>query len=79
MKFFTGLPSNLYFEWVYSLIQHKLKKVTKKLSNFDHLLVVFLKLKLALYNKDIAYRFGVSSAVISKVYRGRLPIVAESL
>ena len=40
LKFFTGLPTAKHLEWVYSMIDGKLKKIVRHLSFHDHLLLV---------------------------------------
>ena len=41
--------------------------------------MVLMKLKLGLYNKDIAYIFNVKSFVVSKVFRKWLPVLSHVL
>ena len=79
LKFFTGLPTAKHFEWVYSMIDGKVKKIVRYLSFYDHLLLVLMKLKLGLYNKDLAFRFKIKPVAVSRIFRGWLPILAEYL
>ena len=55
------------------------KKVLNTLSIEDHLLVVLIKLKLGLFNKDISFRFKITEVMVSRIYRQWLPILASSL
>lgn len=45
----------------------------------DHLLVVIMKLRLGLNNRDIAYRFKISERTISNILRSWLPVMANLL
>ena len=38
-----------------------------------------MKLKLGLYNKDLAFRFKIKPVAVSRIFRGWLPILAEYL
>ena len=67
VKFLTGLPALGVFLWVVSLIGDKVKKCSMALSVEDHTLIVLMKLKLGVMNKDIAFRYGCTESMISKV------------
>ena len=45
----------------------------------NHLLVVLMKIRLGISNKDLGYRFLVTAETISKIYRHWLPILAKQL
>ena len=77
LSFYTGLKQEI-FEWLFKLVNGKVKTITP-LSSKDNLLVISMKVKLGLYNKDVAFRFNVSPNVISKIYRTWLPILAENV
>ena len=79
LKFFTDLPTAKHFEWVYSMIDGKVKKIVRYLSFYDHLLLVLMKLKLGLYNKDLAFQFNIKPVAVSKIFQGWLPILAKYL
>ena len=72
-KFFTGLPTLGVFLWVVSLIRDKVKKCSMALSVEDHTLIVLMKLKFGLINKDIAFRYGCTESMTPKVFRKWLP------
>ena len=78
IKFFTGIPTLPIFIWIANLM----KSIKKGCSSFtveDHLLIVLMKLRLGLMNRDIAYSFGCKPTTISKIYRQWLPEVASRL
>ena len=43
------------------------------------ILVVLMKLRIGLLNKDIAHRFGMQTSTISNIYRSWLPVISSSL
>lgn len=53
---FSGIRSFLIFNWVVSLVVYRLPSLCKKLTPADKVLLILMKLRLALENKDIAYR-----------------------
>lgn len=72
--FYTGINSNI-FKWILKHI--KADKVCSKLHHGDHLLLLMSKLRLEISNKDLAYRFGISFSVVSRIYRRWLPKLAK--
>lgn len=54
-------------------------KQTESLMLEDHLLVVLMKLRLGLGNRDIAYRFKISERTVSNILRSWLPVMANLL
>nr|XP_004209786.2 uncharacterized protein LOC101234906 [Hydra vulgaris] len=60
--------------WLFERVKNYIKKVHSRLLLEDHLLIVLIKLKLGLLNKDIAFRFRLSPAVVSKFFRTIIPI-----
>ena len=78
IKFFTGIPTLAIFLWVLKLVKN-IRKICCTLSIEDHLLIVSMKLRIGLMNRDIAYRFGYSPAIISKIFRQWLPEVSARL
>ena len=79
LKFYTGIPTVAVFLWIIGLIKGSVEKCTSKLSTEDHVLIVLMKLRLGLLNKDIAHRFSCKVTMISKIYRSWLPKLAATL
>ena len=61
LQFYTGITSKELFRWVLSMIEDKSKIFAKSLTLEDHLLIVLMKLKLGLFNRDISIRFGIKT------------------
>ena len=79
MNFFTGVTSVQLFLWIVDIVKHNVKKCSANLSIEDHILIVFMKLRLGLLNNDKALRYGIKSTMVSKIYRKWLPGIASSL
>ena len=60
-------------------MKSSIKILHKKLSLEDHMLVVLMKLKLGLLNKDLAVRFDISTSRMSKIFRSLVPLVATHM
>lgn len=78
VNFYTGLPNSDTYLWFLSLFKDEIKYICKTLILEDHLLLILMKLKLGLLNKDLAFRFKVTQQVISRIYRRWLPLIAET-
>lgn len=79
INFYTGLPNVETFDWVLERTSGTAPSLHSRLSLHDHLLIVFMKLKLGLLNKDIALRFGLSVQTTSKIFRRWIKVVASKL
>ncbi|XP_035997775.1 uncharacterized protein LOC105928197 isoform X2 [Fundulus heteroclitus] len=75
LLFFTGLTSVIY-QWLLTKIYNSVERISQKLGQEDHLLVVLMKLRLGLSNTDLAYRFNESTATISDICRSWIPTMA---
>ncbi|XP_057305458.1 uncharacterized protein LOC130642389 [Hydractinia symbiolongicarpus] len=72
--FYTGIIRDIF----QLLFKHsKLPIISKKLQSEDHLLLVLMKLRLGIKNKDLAYRFKVAESVVSKILRTLLPVFSK--
>ncbi|XP_059897485.1 uncharacterized protein LOC132449708 isoform X1 [Gadus macrocephalus] len=76
--FFTGLTSVL-FEWLSHKLKNSVEVVRGSMNLKDHLLIVLMKLRLGLCNKDIAFRFNVTESDISNILRSWLPVMSATL
>ena len=79
IRFFTGLPTAGVFLWVTALVADKASSCHSSLTSNDHVLIVLMRLRLGLLNRDIAYRFGIPKSTTSKVFRTWLPILSQNL
>ena len=79
LHFFTGFLSVSVFMRVVNCVRGKAAICHSHLSTEDHVLVVLMKLRLGLLNKDIAHIFGIQTSTISNIYRSWLPIISSSL
>ena len=80
LNFFTGIGSTTIFIWILSRVRSLVKIFhSSRLSIEDHLLLVMMKLKLGLLNKDIAFRFRISPSIVSKIFRNWIPSLAAVL
>ena len=78
LLFYTGLKNIELFGYILELMGNY-KRAISYISKVDHLLIVLVKLRLGILHKDIAYRFGFSEVVISRVFRSWLPGLAKAL
>ena len=79
-KFYTGLPSYKIF----ALLLDKLKTVVPLYSRLgleanDQFLMVLMKLRLAVPNQDLAFRFGVHVTRVSKIFHHWINIMSREL
>ncbi len=64
---------------MFKLVKDKVKPFCSTLSAEDQILLVLMKLRLGLLHLDLAERFDVSSATVSKIYRLWVPTLATYL
>ena len=77
MAFFTGLNCSRFI-WLVNKVKSSIKILHMKLSLEDHVLVVLMKLKLGLLNKDPAVRFDISTSRMSKIFSS-VPLIAAHM
>ena len=64
VHFYTGLPSYSVFVSLLNLLVGVMSKhLSHGLSISDQFLLVLMKLRLAVPNQDLAYRFGISTSI----------------
>ena len=78
MTFFTGLNRSRFL-WLFNKVKSSIKILHKKLLLEDHMLVVLMKLKLGLLNKDLAVRFNIATSTMSKILRSLVPLIATHM
>ena len=60
LKFLTGVPNTDLFEWVLQNLQKDVPLIVQHLGLHNHPLLVLMKLKLGLLNRDLGIRFGIN-------------------
>lgn len=74
--FFTGLPNADVLLIVYNAVEPFIKETAiTSLTKFQQLLLTLMKLRLNLYFKYLAYRFGVSQQTASRVFYNTINIL----
>lgn len=78
--FYTKLPEVLFFNNLSSFILSNWKPITKTaLEPAEQLLLVLMKLRLGIFNEDIAHRFDIGSGTASQIFREWLSRMADVL
>ena len=77
VKFYTGLPSYVILMAVFSFVSAHIPESCSlnSLTNFQQFLMVLMKLRLNLFDKDLAYRFGVSQSTVSRYFKKWIEIM----
>ena len=80
-RFYTGLPSFAVFASLSDLFSELISPGISGcgLSHSDQLLLVLMKLRLAIPNQDLAYRFKIHVTKVSKVFHTWIDIMAREL
>ena len=71
-KFYTGLGSCALFQFLLSHLSvyySSVKPNQKKISPFDGLLMVLMRLRLNLRIEDLSYRFGIALSTVSDIFQ----------
>ena len=74
--FYTGLQSFFVFNWIVKIFTKKVKIVKSDKTFNDHLLIVLMKLRLGISNKDLAFRFLLTESSVSRILREWVPVLA---
>ena len=77
VKFYTGLPSYEILIKTFSFIApHATRQFSRaRLSKFQEFIMVLMKLRLNVPHQDLAYRFGVSRFVVSRVFNSWIEVM----
>ena len=67
VRFYTGLPSLEILKRTFSFVSPEVSRHSLLLSKFQEFVLVLIKLRLGVPHQDLAYRFNVSRAVVSRV------------
>ncbi|ESO98757.1 hypothetical protein LOTGIDRAFT_158703 [Lottia gigantea] len=94
-QFYTGLPTFAVFMWLFRYLEPKANRLTywngekktaerqrcrsQKLSLIDQFLSVLMRLKVGLFVKDIADRFGISLGTYSKIFNTWIILLQKEL
>ena len=70
-----GLHEWAVFEALFNLIQPCLPNQTNKLSQFDMVMMFFLKIRLNLMDEDIAFRYGIHHSTVSQNFYQMLDVI----
>lgn len=79
MNFYTGLPNSSLFSWFLTLFKDYVNYKCAKLTIEEHLLLILMKFKLGLLNKDLAFRFDITEQVVSRIFRRWLPLISRNV
>lgn len=80
VRFYTGLPNYFVFETVMLLLMPHMKgDKNAKLSKFQQLLLTLMRLRLDLKNQDLAYRFGVKVATVTRTVHRIINVMFTTL
>ena len=67
------------FKWILVLAKPFVKRYHLKLTFEDHLLLVLMRIKLGLLNKDIEMHLNIHNSRVSKIFRNWIPRLANVL
>ncbi|CAN7946807.1 unnamed protein product [Ixodes hexagonus] len=80
VEFFTGLPSSgMFWALLYYILALYTPKFSAKIPHWRQLLMVLMKLRLGLLNKDLSSRFGISPGTVSKIFHAWINILSVEL
>ena len=79
IQFYTGLPSFIVLETVFKFVSSQYHSNKFTLSSFEEFMVTLMKLRLSLFEQDLAFRFGVHQSTISQIFRRWIDIMYVKL
>ena len=70
VKFYTGLPTFVTLMAIFRFVSSHFgsSDTSRSLPHFQQFMLVLMKLRLNLFDKDLAYRFGISQASVSRYF-----------
>ncbi len=74
VKFYTGLPSYKVLKIIFDFCAPQVKRSTK-LTQFQEMMLTVVKLRLNPPHKDLAYRFDLSVASVTRIFAESLSIM----
>jgi len=77
-RFYTGLSFTMLLT-LFSFLASHVKKSATTLPRIDEMFLVLVKLRLGLANEDLAHRFRVHSATVSKIFHKWLDVMQEKM
>ena len=83
VKYYTGLPSYSVLKAIFDFVSTDLElpdhMINGKKSLFEQLVLVLMKLRLNLGDQDLAYRFQIGQATVSRYFNSWLDVLYSSL
>ena len=78
VAYYTGLSNFATLKHVTQFVTSEEADNKSQLGVFEHLLVL-MRLRLNLQQEDLAYRFGISQSMVSKLFNKWIVIIAQRL
>ncbi|CAN7977146.1 unnamed protein product [Ixodes persulcatus] len=80
VEFFTGLPSSgMFWALLHYILALYTPNFSAKMPHWSQLLMVLMKLRLGLLNKDLSSRFGICPGTVSKIFHAWINILSVEL
>ena len=79
VRFYTGLPSYEILNVMFQQVAPHVNRRTQSLNKFQEFVMVLMKLRLNVPFQDLAYRFAVSIATVSRVFSAWMVVMDAKL
>ena len=79
LKYYKGEHSNLEKSYQSETTDRNKPGIKRKLPHMDEMLLTVIKLKLDLLEDDLAFRFGISTSLVSQILSTWIPLLAKEL